>query len=154
MENDDLRRYLADNFPGTDLMAANGDLFCVYDPDRDLPDERRMPWATLVTSDAYDAASDLDRAGVYRLNIGLPKAEFQKLFPAETETEMGTETGTRHDLTALDVVMPHPVYGSQHWVCVLNPDSTWPAVRGLLDRAHALAVRKFANAAARRRSGR
>lgn len=141
MENEDLRRYLAVNFPGTDLLEANGDLFCVYDPDRDLPDERRMPWATLVTSDAYDDASNLNRAGVYRLNIGLPKADFQKLFPVEGE----------HDLTALDVVMPHPIYGSQCWVCVLNPDVTWSAVGEFLDRAHALAVRKFANAAARRR---
>lgn len=141
VEIEDLRHYLAANFPGTDLLEANGDLFCVYDPDRELPDERRMPWATLVESDAYDDASNLDRAGVYRLNIGLPKAEFQKLFPVEGA----------HDLTILDVVMPHPIYGSQYWVCVLNPDVTWPGVRALLDQAYALAVRKFVNAAARRR---
>lgn len=141
VEFEALRRHLVDSFPGTDGMEANGDLFCVHDPDRDLPDERRMPWATLVTSDAYDSASNLDRPGVFRLNLGLPKAEFRKLFPVAGE----------HDLTALDIVMPHPVYGSQYWVCVLNPDTTWPVVRGLTEQAHALAVRKYDNAAARRR---
>lgn len=140
MNLDTLRRYLVDNFPGTDVLEANGDMFFVHDPDRDLPDERKMPWATLVTSDFNDSASDLDRPGVFRLNVGLSKARYRELFPGEGE----------YDTTALDVVMPHPVYGSYHWLCVLNPDITWPAVRGLLDHAHALASRKYANAAARR----
>ena len=26
-----------------------------------------------------------------------------------------------HDFTALDRIMPHPVYGKMYWVCVLNP---------------------------------
>lgn len=26
-----------------------------------------------------------------------------------------------YDFTALDTLMPHPVYGSLWWVCVLNP---------------------------------
>lgn len=141
MKFEALRRQLIDNFPGTDAIEANGDVFLVHDPDRDLPDERRMPWATLVTSDAYDSASDLDRPGIFRLNIGLTKAGYRDMFPAEGE----------YDMTALDVVLPHPVYSSQYWICVLNPDTSWPAVCGLLEQAHALAARKHTNAAARRR---
>jgi hypothetical protein len=52
----------------------------------------------------------------------------------------------------LDVLFPHPVYGGQHWLCVLNPDRTWPTVQGLLTEAHAFAVRKYDNAARRVRS--
>ncbi len=135
-----LRRHIVDTYPGTDVIEANGDLFFVHDPDRDLPDERRLPWATLVTSNVNDTESDLDRPGVYRLNIGLPKADFRELFPDAGE----------HDCTALDVVLPHPIYAAQYWVCVLVPDRTWPAVQDLLDRAHAFGARKHANAAARR----
>ena len=136
----DIRQYIVDNFPGTDVIDADGDAYFVHDPDRDLPDARRQPWATLVTSDAHDSASDLDRPEIFRLNVGLTKAAFRELFPAEGD----------HDLTSLDIVMPHPVYASLYWVCVLNPGNTWPAVRGLLQHAYAFAVRKHANAAARR----
>ena len=99
-----------------------------------------MPWATIVTSDAHDTASGPDRPGVSRLNLGVRKARFAELFPP----------GSEHDHRALDVIMPHPVHAGQHWVCVLNPDTTWPAVQELLREAHELAVRKHANAAERR----
>ena len=78
--------------------------------------------------------------GIFRLNIGLSKAGFGELFPIESE----------HDLTALDIVMPHPVYAPQHFVCVLNPEASWPTVLGLLEQAHEFAARRHANAAARR----
>jgi hypothetical protein len=34
------------------------------------------------------------------------------------------------DFTALDQIMPHPVYGQMFWVCVLNPSpETFEAVQ-------------------------
>ena len=135
----DLREILAGH-PGTRLLEANGDTFAVHDPAGDLPPARQQPWATIVTSNAYDSASDLDRPGVVRLNIGLPKARYAEIVDPAAE----------HDFTALDVLLPHPVYGEQYWVCVLNPDRTLPAVRDLLDEAYALAVRKYGNAERRR----
>jgi hypothetical protein len=37
----------------------------------------------------------------------------------------------------LDEVIPHPVYGKQGWVCVLNPGpATADKVRDLLSEAH------------------
>ena len=50
------------------------------------------------------------------------------------------------------MLFPHPVYGGQLWLCVLNPRESWPMVRELLAEAHAFAVRKNENAA--RRAGR
>ncbi len=142
MDLDQLHRHIVDGFPGTDVLEANGDLFFVHDPHRDLPPQRQQPWATIVTSDnPYDSTSHLDRPGVFRLSTGLPRATFRALFPVDGE----------HDAAALDVVVPHPLYGALDWVCVLNPDSTWPAARGLLEQAHAYAVRKYTNAAARGR---
>lgn len=137
-----IRQTLA-SYPGTRLLEANGDTFAIHDPRGDLPPERQQSWATLVTSDAYDSASDLDRPGVFRVNLGLPRERFRELVDLEAP----------HDLTAVDVLLPHPVYGGQNWVCVLNPDETWPVVRELLAEAHAFAARKYDNAA-RRRVGR
>lgn len=140
MDIAEIRHHIVDTLPGTDVLEAGGDLYFVHDPGRDLPDERKIPWATLVTSNAHDEFSDLDRPGVFRLNVGLGKDEYAELFP----------DGAEHDPTALDVLLPHPVYGHLRWACVLNPDTTWPTTRGLLDRAHARAARRYAAAAARR----
>jgi hypothetical protein len=127
-------------YPATRLVEANGDVFAIYDPDGDYEQRPRQGWATIVNSDVNDTASDLGRPGVFRLNIGLPKARFAALFAG----------GGAHDTTALDVVMPHPVYAGYHWICVLNPDTTWPEVHGFLDEAHAFAARKHDNAGKRR----
>ena len=139
---DSVLRFLASR-SGTRIIEAHGDVFALYDPAEDLPPERQHPWATIVTSDhPYDATSHLDRPNVFRLNLGLPKARFHEVVDGTAE----------HDPTALDVLFPHPVYGGQHWLCVLNPARTWPTVRGLLTEAHAFAVRKYDNAARRVRS--
>lgn len=126
MDVDELRDLLA-AYPGTRMLEANGDHFAVYDPDGTTPPEKQRPWATIVTSNAYDDGSDLDRPGVYRLNLGLPK----DLAAEVADPEAG--------LTTLDVVMPHPDYGRLGFVCVLNPSSTWPRVRELIDEAYAKA---------------
>lgn len=127
-------------YPATRMIEANGDVFAIYDPDRDYEQRPRQGWATIVSSDVNDTASDLDRPGVYRLNIGLPKATYDGLFDAEAQ----------HDHTAFDVVMPHPVYSGYHWACVLNPETTWAQVRELLDDAHDFAARKHENTRSRR----
>lgn len=127
-------------YSDTRMIEADGDVFAIHDPDGDYEQRPRQGWATIVNSDVNDTASDLDRPGVYRLNIGLPKTRYQELFGVEVD----------HDTTALDVVMPHPVYAGYHWVCVLNPEATWPQVRQLLDEAHGFAVRKHENAKSRR----
>ena len=47
--------------------------------------------------------------------------------------------------------MPHPVYGRNHFVCVLNPSqSTFQSIKPLLDEAYEIA-RKRVESRARRR---
>ncbi len=131
-------RFITTEFSGVEAMDANGDTFFFAGPDR------RMPFATLVRSNFNDAASDLDRPGVFRLNIGVSRATYQSLFgldPARAGPDGIVETG--HDFTALDRIMPHPVYAPQFWVCVLNPGAeTWETVRSLLTEAHDRAARR------------
>ncbi|MEJ2885229.1 DUF6194 family protein [Actinomycetospora aeridis] len=120
-------------YPDTLILEADGDVYAICDPDGTYEQRPRNGWATVVTSDAHDAASDLSRPGVYRLNIGLPPDRAAEVVGGRTDS-------AEHDLTALDVLMPHPVYGEYGFVCVLNPDTTWPEVAGLLDEAHAHAA--------------
>src|SRR2546423_3008879 len=96
----------------------------------------RMPFATIVTKDygEFDNASNLDRPGVFRLNIGVGKETFQSLFLGDAA----------HDFTALDVLMPHPVYGRNHWVCVLNPsEATFERLKPLIAEAYGIVVERL-----------
>ena len=113
---------------------------------------------TLVTNDLYDQFSNLNRPSVFRLNIGIGKQTFRSLF-GEPSLPSGRDSAARsfenpsdYDFTALDQIMPHPVYGRMFWVCVLNPgEETFETkVRQLLAEAHDLAVSKHKRREARR----
>lgn len=152
MEFRDLTSYLRTACPGTIVIEAPGCLFHIYDPDGDLPDERKLPFATIVTDDTYDTVSNLTRPDTYRLNLGLTKATYTYLFgTAPTERDEHGVLATGFDHATLDTVMPHPMYASQYWVCVVNPsDDTMPRLRPMIAEAYQFAVRKHVNHAARR----
>ena len=133
---------LVASFDGTAVLVAAeendapeiswGDVFFYYDPlgQRDF---RRLPFATIVHRDypGFDEESDLGRDGVFRVNISLGRARFTELVGNPEDV----------DYAALDRLIPHPVYGTQFWVSILNPDATAGLVRSLLTEAHARASR-------------
>lgn len=150
-----MKDHISSTFPGVRVMQAYGDTFFVYDPEGDLPPDRQLPFATIVTDDNYDRVSRLGGSDAYRLNIGLTKAGYTALFgapPTERDDQGVFDTG--HDYAERDRVLPHPVYASQHWVCVVSPgEATRAAVESMLAEAHAFAARKHANHRARRTAG-
>ncbi|HEY4460073.1 MAG TPA: DUF6194 family protein [Pseudonocardiaceae bacterium] len=85
------------------------------------PEKQRMPFATIVTKDypGFDTESQLDRPGVFRLNIGAGKAKFTELlgYPPADHTEHATD----FDYTAFDALIPHPAYAIQAWISFVNP---------------------------------
>jgi hypothetical protein len=104
-----------------------------------------MPFATLGTADTEgDRASHLDRPSVFRLNVGVSRETYGRLFgshPTPPGAAAVVETG--HDFTALDVLILHPVYATQSWVCVLNPGAaTWEPMRLLFEEAHRRAAER------------
>ena len=147
MDETAIANYISKTFDGVDVVVASrengapemawGDSFFIYDPNRDLPETRRFPFATIVTQDygEFDNLSNLNRPGVFRLNVGISKKTYDELFGA----------GDNHDFSALDTLMPHPVYGQNHFVCVLNPsDETFESVKPLLAEAYEIAVGRAA----------
>lgn len=145
MDERQITEYIRNSLVGVDVVVASkengapemawGDSFFIYDPNRDLDEPHRFPFATIVTQDygGFDELSDLDRPGVFRLNIGVSKETYASLFPGDGE----------HDFAALDRLMPHPVYGRNHFVCVLNPsEATFESVKPLLTEAHQIAIRR------------
>jgi hypothetical protein len=131
-----IKQFIVTQFAGVDAFdAPNGDTFFFTDP------KRFFPFATLVHGDDHDQASNLGRPGVFRLNIGVRKATFQSRFP---------DASAAHDFTALDRVLPHPVYAAQYFVCVLNPsDGTFERdVKPLLAEAYAVSVERYGKGSA------
>jgi hypothetical protein len=151
MNEDQVSRYITETFEGVDVVTDSGSSFFFYNPDSNVPPDHMFPFVTLVTNDLNDQFSNLNRPSVFRLNIGISKQTFLPLFgdPArlarmESATESGDNPGG-YDFTALDQVMPHPVYGRMLWVCVLNPsEETFETkVRPLLAEAYEMAVSKY-----------
>src|SRR5260221_4823314 len=121
-----ITKYIRDTFSGVEVLIASeetgspeiawGDTFFHYGADR------RWPFATIVTKDYgdFDCASNLNRPGVFRLNIGVSKETFRKLFGSQAFSSTATESNSPksndaaesgYDFAALDQIMPHPVYG-------------------------------------------
>jgi len=132
MDEKRITDYISTTFAGVETTTTLGYTFFFYGADR------MLPFATIATADNEgDRASNLDRPGVFRLNIGVSKQTFQALFGT------GKVDISAYDFTALDTIMPHPDYAPQSWICVLNPgDATFHKLRPWLDEAYARAVRR------------
>jgi hypothetical protein len=145
MDQSDIVRYISETFSGVDVVAPSdgvgaGDTFFIYDPDRNLDDKQRFPFATIVTKDYgdFDATSNLNRPDVFRLNIGVSRDTFRSLFGTRPAAPGAAgESDTQYDYAVLDQLLPHPVYAAQSFVCVLNPSAeTFERVKPLLAEAY------------------
>jgi len=120
----DIASWITSTYPGTVVAEAMGATFFSLD-------ERHWPnFATIVTTDEHDVGnpSDLARPGVYRLNIGVGKATFERLVGGIADPEYAV----------LDTVIPHPVYARQRWIAILNPSQATfdDVVKPLIAEAH------------------
>jgi hypothetical protein len=122
--------YITTTFAGVETATNFGYTFFFYGADH------TVPFATIASSDnAYEQISQLDRPGVFRLNIGVSPQTFRARFGA------GHVDPGDYDYAALDTIMPHPDYAPQSFICVLNPSAaTFVQVRQLLAEAYARAV--------------
>lgn len=120
---DSVIEHLLDRFEGTRVAEAWGEKSIFYNPDLMLP--RGVYFATVKEKDGEnDKASHLDRAGLFRFNVGTTKPLFLERFgPPPARPGRGGVVDGPWDFTATDTLMPHPVYGWMSWVAVLNPSN-------------------------------
>ncbi|HEX5995727.1 MAG TPA: DUF6194 family protein [Jiangellales bacterium] len=140
--------------PGVEQLVASeengspegawGDRFFYVGPGR------RQPFATIVEHDVpgFDEASQLDRPGVFRLNLDLGRTEFERIFgfpPKAFEDH-------RHefDFARLDTLVPHPGYALYGFGSIVMPGPQMlPEIDRLLAIAHARAADRHERAARR-----
>ncbi|MEP6754881.1 MAG: DUF6194 family protein [Chthonomonadales bacterium] len=129
MNETTVTQFIVDSFPDVETSENFGYTFFFYKTDHILP------FATLSSSDnEYDQISNLNRPGVFRLNIGISKQSFHTIFGhAVIDT-------TKYDFTVLDTILPHPEYARQYFVCILNPsDNSFLTIVQLLTEAYSIA---------------
>jgi len=133
MDESAVMDYIMETFPNVETTTAYGYHMFFHGSDR------KLSFATLISSDyEYDNFSNLNRPGVFRLNIGVSKQTFQSLFGKD---EVNVK---EYDYTALDVIMPHPEYAQYHYICVLSPsEETFEEIRSLLAEAYTIAARRY-----------
>jgi Family of unknown function (DUF6194) len=120
---DTITRYITETYPETVIAQAMNATFFSLD------DSHWPNFATIVTTDEHDDASNLSRPGIFRLNIGtLSRETFARLVGGADP----------QDFTVLDQVLPHPVYAKPRWVSILNPSerSFEEIVKPLLAETH------------------
>jgi hypothetical protein len=115
--------YILETYPETDVVEAINAWFFSIDAEKHWPN-----YATIVTTDEHDDASDLSQPGVFRLNIGVDKVTFRRVADADPEP----------DYAAFDRLLPHPVYAKQLWISIVNPshETFSEVVKPLLALAH------------------
>jgi len=144
MDADELIEMLLDDYDGVVQTESWGERGLFYNPKDTL--SRGVYFVTVKERDGEnDVASDLDRDGVYRVNLGISEETYQSLFgePPDRPAK-GEHVATGHDFTVLDEISPHPTYAWMRWVAVLNPsDETVERMRPLFDEAYDRAQDKF-----------
>ncbi len=129
-----ITNYITSTFENIETAVNLGYTFFFY------RDDHMHAFATIAsTGNEYEKISALDRPGVYRLNLGVRKDTFQSLFGK------GKIDVSAYDFTTLDVILPHPDYSSQHFLCVLSPsEATFEKqIRPMLAEAYDLAKNRY-----------
>ena len=141
---DEIIQYCLENLDGAVNVDSWGEKGIFYNPHKTL--KRGVYILTIKEQDGEnDRSSDLNREGVYRINIGVRKDTFQQMFkeipkrPAKGET-----VNMDYDFTTIDKIIPHPVYAWMGWICCLNPtEETFNELRPLIQEAYEYAKEKY-----------
>ncbi len=147
MENvqiEEIFNFCLDTHEGLVLDKNWGERGVFFNPGNVLP--KGIYVLTVKEKDGpNDKASNVDRDGVYRLNLGLEKESFIQLFGQPPKRPAaGSIVDTGHDFEELDQITPHPVYGWMSWVAILNPSTeSFEKLKPLISEAVGLATVKF-----------
>jgi len=100
-------------------------------------DDHRLSFVTVANSDnEWDNVSNLNREGVFRVNIGISRETFRNLIPISKDEPI--------DYSALNTFLPHPEYAKQNFVCILNPSGeNIERTKNLIAEAHSIAAKRY-----------
>ena len=122
VDRNTIETYLLKTYKHINPINSWGERSYFINPEMKL--KRGSYFATIKSKDGKnDRASYLNRLEVFRLNIGLTPEKYEAMFgmrpprPSKGEVIEGN-----FDFQALNIFMPHPVYGWLGWIAINNPD--------------------------------
>lgn len=144
MKPDEILKYCLENFPGTVSVSSWGERGIFYNPDGKL--KRGIYTLTVKEKDGdNDRSSNLDRENIYRVNFGVRKSTFIKMFGSIPQRPgKGCIVDMNYDFSSINTLLPHPVYAWMGWVCILNPSETsFKKLKPLIQEAYSYAQEKY-----------
>lgn len=144
MKPQEILEYCITNLDGTVLVESWGEKGIFYNPNNML--KRGVYVITVKEKDGdNDKGSNLNRDDVFRVNLGLRKSTFKELFgEAPKRPNAGSIVEMNYDFTALNTIIPHPVYAWMGWISVLNPSTeTFEKMKPLIQEAYEFSKEKF-----------
>ena len=135
---------LMSKYAGITAVEAWGETSLFYNPNLRLP--RGIYFVTIKQKDGEnDRASNLDRDGIFRLSVGISKGLFFEYFgQPPSRPSKGCAVYGDWDFTAINQLMPHPVYGWMSWVAMNNPSiNMFNSLAPVLDAAYQKAISSY-----------
>ena len=145
MQQDEIFQYCLNSLKDTVLAKNWGERGIFYNPNNTL--KKGVYILTVKEKDGEnDRASNItNREGIYRINMGIRKETFIKLFRNIPERpKAGEIVKMEYDFTKTNVILPHPVYAWMSWICILNPTKdTFEELKPLINESYEYAREKF-----------
>ncbi len=135
---------IQNQFSGLAVNQNWGETGLFYNPELKL--KKGIYLLTIKEKDgANDRSSNLNRGNLFRLNIGISKPTFIKMFgKIPKRPPAGGIIDMNFDFSEIDKIMPHPVYGWMCWICVINPsEKTFSDINPLIEESYKLALIKY-----------
>lgn len=143
MTPDEILIYCLENLEGTVLVNSWGERGIFYNPCNRL--KRGVYVLTIKEKDGdNDKGSNLNRENVYRVNLGVRKTTFTEMFGyIPKRPAKGCIVDMNYDFSAVNRILPHPVYAWMGWICTLNPsEKTFEQLKLFIQEAYEFAKEK------------
>ena len=144
MTPSDILNYCLENFEDAILINSWGEKGIFYNPNQKL--KRGIYIITIKEKDGeHDKSSNLNREGIYRLNIGVRKETFIKMFGnVPKRPSKGNMVDMNYDFSSISKIIPHPIYAWMGWICILNPSKeVFEKCKPLILEAYEYAKQKY-----------
>lgn len=144
MKPEEILNYCLENLGGTVSVNSWGEKGIFYNPENKL--KRGIYILTIKEKDGEnDKSSNLNRDGIYRVNLGVRKDTFMDMFGFVPKRPVkGGIVDMDYDFTDTDKIIPHPVYAWMSWICVLNPSNdAFEKLKPLITEAYEYAKEKY-----------
>ena len=118
-----IETYLLETYEHINPVNSWGERSYFVNPEMKL--KRGSYFATVKSKDGEnDRASHLNRPRVFRFNIGLTTDKYEEMFGIRPpRPPKGGAIEGNFNFQALNVFMPHPVYGWLGWIAINNPNA-------------------------------